>query len=259
VALVRLEQVQAGYSRECPVLQAVSLEIEPGQVCVVLGPNGAGKSTLVRVVMGLLPPHSGRAEICGLRLPQPPRVLSQQVSWVPQVAEEAVDFTGLEVALMGVSPRLGAWGLPSRADEARALEVLAELDVAHLARARLSEVSGGERRRVWLARALMQQPKLLVLDEPTAFLDVRHQVETLRAVRRRAAAGLGVLAVLHDVNLAAKIATHLVLLKAGRVLATGPAREVLTSEHLSSLYDIPMRPAQLEDQVFSPQWAKVEP
>ena len=216
-------------------------------------------SEKVRVVMGLLAPHAGSAEICGLPLPQLPRTLAQQVAWVPQVTEEAVDFTGLEVALMGVSPRLGAWGLPSGADAALAQEILAELDIAHLAHQRLSEVSGGERRRVWLARALVQRPKLLVLDEPTAFLDVRHQVETLRAVRRRAEGGLGVLAVLHDVNLAAKVATHVVLLKAGRVLAAGATAEVLTSEHLSALYEIPMRTAEVADQVFSPQWGKGGP
>lgn len=252
---MRLDDVHAGYPRGPRILHGLSLSIDRGQVCAVLGPNGAGKSTLVRVVMGLLGLQSGSAQVCGLALPQPPRVLAHKIAWVPQVAEETTDFTGLEVALMGVSPRLGPWGLPSAADVAQAHATLDELDLGPLANQRLSQVSGGERRRVWLARALVQRPELLVLDEPTAFLDVRHQVETLRAVQRRAEQGLGVLAVLHDVNLAAHFATHVVLLKAGRVLAAGPTDQVLTAEHLSALYDIPMRTALPDDRVFAPAWA----
>jgi iron complex transport system ATP-binding protein len=252
-ALLELEQVDAGYGAT-PVLRQVSLCIEPGQAWVVLGPNGAGKSTLVRVVMGLLAPRSGRAKVTGHALPVAPQVLARSVAWVPQVTDDDSGFTGLELALMGCAPRLSTWGLPSASDAALARATLTELDVGHLVDRPLSEVSGGERRRAWLARALVQQPSLLVLDEPTAFLDVRHQVETLRAVRTRVAGGLGVLAVLHDVNLAAHIATHALLLKHGAVLAAGPVEAVLTSASLSALYDIGMVAAQAGDNVFTPRW-----
>ena len=124
----------------------------------------------------------------------------------------------------------------------------------HLASRRLAEVSGGERRRVWLARALVQAPQRLVLDEPTAFLDVRHQVETLRAVQRRLSQGLGVLAVLHDVNMAMHVATHALLLKDGKSVAQGPVAEVLSAPRLSALYDIAMHPAADSDHVYVPRW-----
>ena len=252
--LLELDSLSAGYGAT-PVLSGVSLRVEPGEAWVVLGPNGAGKSTLVRAVMGLLTPSSGTVKVCGLPLPgTPSRELARVAAWVPQTMDDATGFTGLEVALMGRAPHLSAWGLPGQRDEDRAREVMKELGVEHLASRPLAEVSGGERRRVWLARALVQAPKLLVLDEPTAFLDIRHQVETLHAVRRRLAEGLGVLAVLHDVNLAMHVATHALLLEKGRVVAKGKVAEVLTAAALSELFGIELHAAVEEEQVFVPRW-----
>jgi iron complex transport system ATP-binding protein len=252
--LLVLDDVSAGYGAT-PVLRGVSLTVQQGESWVVLGPNGAGKSTLVRVAMGLLAPMSGRAKVCGFPSPgTAPQVLARHVAWVPQATDEDTGFTGLELALMGCAPRLGPWGVPSREDEVRARAALEALDVGALAHRPLAEVSGGERRRAWLARALVQDPKLLLLDEPTAFLDVRHQVETLRAVRRRVDEGLGVVAVLHDVNLAAHVATHALLLAAGRVVAQGPASDVLTAERLTALYGIRMAAPAEGEAVFVPRW-----
>lgn len=249
--VLQVDHVDAGFGTT-PVLHGVSLSVDPGQAWVILGPNGSGKSTLARIVMGLLEPRAGGVTLGGSRLPLPPDQVARLAAWVPQHTDDDTGFTGLEVALMGCMARLGPWGLPSAGDTDLALEALRELDVAHLANRPLSEVSGGERRRVWLARALVQQPKLLVLDEPTAFLDVRHQVETLRALRRRVDQGLAVVAVLHDVNLVPYLASHVVLLKQGRVLAAGPVDEVLEVGHLSRLYDLPMQVAREADRAFVP-------
>ena len=252
--LLEIDSLSAGYGAT-PVLSGVSLRLEPGQAWVVLGPNGAGKSTLVRAVMGLITPSSGTVKVCGLPVPgTSSRELAKVAAWVPQTMDDATGFTGLEVALMGRAPHLSAWGLPGARDEEAAHVVMKELGVDHLSARPLSEVSGGERRRVWLARALMQSPKILVLDEPTAFLDIRHQVETLRAVQRRLSAGLGVLAVLHDVNLAMHVATHALLLKDGKCVAQGLVRDVLTAPALSALFEIPMHPAAEAEQVFVPRW-----
>ncbi len=252
--LLSLRAVDAGYGGK-RVLRGVTLEVRAGEAWAVLGPNGAGKSTLVRVVTGALPPSKGEVRVCGLPVPgASAQALARVAALVPQSIREDTAFTGLEVALMGRAPHLGAWGLPGSQDVARAQAALEELGVGELAHRPLSEVSGGERRRVWLARALVQAPRLLVLDEPTAFLDVRHQVETLRAVRRRLSADVGVLAVLHDVNLAAHFATHALLLRDGAPLAAGPAAEVLTRERLSALYGIEMHPAAEAEGVYVPRW-----
>ncbi|MFT3711039.1 MAG: ABC transporter ATP-binding protein [Archangium sp.] len=250
--LLELNGVTASYAhaRSVSVLQSLSLSIAPGEAWVVLGPNGAGKSTLVRVAMGLLP-ASGSVQVCGLDpCVAGPRAVAQQVAWVPQTVDDETGFTGLELVLMGRAPHLGAWAVPTVADEQKALAVMKELEIEHLASRPLAEVSGGERRRAWFARALVQEPKLLVLDEPTAFLDIKHQLESLAAVRRRVKNGLGVLAVLHDVNLARQLATHVLLLKGGKVAASGPVGEVLTADRLSALYDVTMLEA---GSVFVPR------
>ena len=248
--MLRLVSVTAGYGATV-VLHQVSLDVQPGQLWALLGPNGAGKSTVVKVALGMLP-SSGETRACGLDPRSVPRsALAKQVAWVPQTpAEEGAAFTGLELALMGRSPHLGAWGLPSAGDVERARTALKELGVEHLADRPLTEASGGERRLVWLARALVQTPQLLLLDEPTAFLDVRHQVAVLRHVRARVDAGLAALAVLHDVNQAAAWATHALLLKGGRVQAAGRAAEVLTAQSLTALYEVPVDAVAANGRTF---------
>jgi iron complex transport system ATP-binding protein len=259
--LVELSGIEAGYAG-ARVLQGVSFTVGEGETWAILGPNGAGKSSLAKVALGLLAPSKGTVRVAGLDVAATAAsVLARRAAWVPQSIREDVAFTGLEVALMGRAPHLGAFGLAGGKDVERATAALAALGVAHLSNRPMNQVSGGERRRVWLARALVQEPELLVLDEPTAFLDVRHQVETLRLVRglvlspppgaHRLSAAV---AVLHDPSLAAHFATHALLLRDGAVQAQGRVEEVLTAEQLTTLYGIAMRPAEEADRVFFPRW-----
>lgn len=237
--LLDAREVSAAFGRRA-VLGAVSLAVATGELWVVLGPNGAGKSTLLRTLLGLHPPTGGRVDVLGKGLDRwTRRDLARVVAWVPQVFEPAFGFTGLEVVAMGRSPHLGLWGMPGAADLARARASMEELGIASLEARPATAMSGGEQRLLLLARAFVQQPRLLLLDEPTAFLDLRHQVETLRALKLRTAQGLGAVAVLHDVNLAAAFADRVLLLREGRVLASG-AREVLTAETLERLYGVEM-------------------
>lgn len=239
--LARLEHVDAAYAQAL-VLHDVSMAVEAGELWAVLGPNGAGKSALAKLMVGALRARSGTVTVCGLdAATSEPNALAREVAWVPQTMPDDSGFTALELVLMGRAPHLGPWGLAGRADVDKALGALAQLGVAELANRPLGEVSGGERRRIFLARALTQAPKLLVLDEPTAFLDVRHQVEALEVVSKAVSSTLGVVAVLHDVNVAARFATHVMLLREGRVLASGPSPEVLTPGLLSDVYGVPMR------------------
>lgn len=254
-SLLALRGVRVGYgSRE--VVRGVDLSVRAGELWAVLGPNGAGKSTLMRACLGLLPTRGGAVEVCGRPLSSfSRRELARSVAWVPQSLEGSAGFTALELALMGRSPHLGSWGLPSAGEVERARAALAELGIEHLAGRSCADLSGGERRLVWLARALVQEPRLLVLDEPTAFLDVRHQVEALRRVRARVEGGLGVVAVLHDVNLAAMLADRVLLLKDGRAVGSGPVAEVLRGETLERLFELPMTRAVSEDgqPLFAPR------
>ncbi len=238
------------------VLRDVTFTVQPKELWAVLGPNGAGKSTLLRTALGLHPTAGGELSLFGRPAPGWPRAeLAQKVAWVPQHFEPVFGFTGLELVVMGRSPHLGALGLPSSRDLTTAREAMAALDVAYLADRPASEMSGGELRLLILARALVQAPRLLLLDEPTAFLDLRHQVECLRLVQQRVREGLGAVAVLHDVNLAASFADKVLLLRDGKVVAKGPPREVLTAGALESLYGIPMLVGRSADgqDVFTPR------
>ncbi|MBI3181315.1 MAG: ABC transporter ATP-binding protein [Myxococcales bacterium] len=255
--LLSVRRLTAGYgARE--VLKGVDLSVEAGQLVAVLGPNGAGKSTLVRACLGLIPLGGGEVKLAGRPLAAcSRRELAQLAAWVPQHLEAQAGFTGLELVLMGRSPHLGLWGLPSKGDLERAKAALSELSVEGLSSRSCAEVSGGERRLLWLARALAQEPKLLVLDEPTAHLDLKHQVDVLARVKHRVKGGLGALAVLHDVNQAAMFADQVVLLKEGKVLEAGAVSEVLREEALERLFEVPM--ASLEaaggQRLFAPRQA----
>ncbi len=221
------------------VVNDVSFEVAPSQLWALLGPNGAGKSTLLKVALGVLPCVRGRVLLGGVehaRISR--RELAQQVAWVPQSPAEDTGFTALELVMMGRAPHLGAFGLPSKGDAERAQALLGEVGLAGLAARRLDEMSGGERRLCYLARARMQGAKVLLFDEPTAFLDVKNQVDCLRSLESMVRSGVAALAVLHDVNLAAQWATHAALLKGGRLMAAGPVKDVLKAGALSELYGV---------------------
>lgn len=225
------------------VVSEVGFTVARGELWVVLGPNGAGKSTLLRGCLGLLPRDAGEVEVEGRPLASYGRTaLARSCAWVPQELDADAGFTGLELAVMGRSPHLSGWGVPQGSDLERARAALAELGISHLAGRGTQAMSGGERRLLSLARALVQAPRLLLLDEPTAFLDLRHQFEVLACVRRRVDAGLSAVAVLHDVNLAASFADKVLLLREGQVLAQG-GREVLSPDTLRALYDVPIAAA----------------
>jgi iron complex transport system ATP-binding protein len=180
------------------------------------------------------------------------------VAWVPQTLEGDAGFTAMELVLMGRAPHLGVWGLPSHGDVALARAALEELEIPHLAGRRTSELSGGERRLLLLARALAQGPELLLLDEPTAFLDLRHQVHVLQRVRARVDMGLAAVVVLHDANLAASVADNVLLLGEGGVLGQGLTAEWLSAERLAALYRLPMVETTGPEgaRAFLPRWRR---
>ncbi|WP_024288873.1 putative F420-0 ABC transporter ATP-binding protein [Cellulomonas sp. KRMCY2] len=205
----------------------------------LLGPNGAGKSTLLRLIAGVLRPDAGRALLDGddlLALPR--RERARRVALVEQDSASQVPLTVRDAVLLGRTPHGSRWGGLTAHDEAVADAALAEAGVVEFADRLLGTLSGGERQRVHLARALAQDPDLLLLDEPTNHLDVHAQLDTLDVVRGLTARGVTVLAALHDLNLAAAACDHLVLLDAGRVVATGPVAEVLRPEVLEPVYRV---------------------
>lgn len=235
--LLEAQKVSFAYNG-CPVLRDVDLRVLPGQIVGVIGPNGAGKSTLIKILSRLLHPDEGRVFLGGQDLTQWGHTqLARHMAVVPQAAKLPETFTAWEVVLMGRTPYLGLLGNETATDMAIAQRAMEETNTWHLASRLIGQLSGGERQRVVVARALAQEPQVLLLDEPTLHLDINHQLEILSLVRRFVdEQGLAVLAVFHDLNLAAQFCHELVLLCQGQVFARGRPEEVITATNISSVY-----------------------
>jgi iron complex transport system ATP-binding protein len=221
-----------------PALAGVDLLLAPGTVIGLLGPNGAGKSTLVRALSGVLGRYSGTIAVSGDDLRSLPRKeVARRIAVVPQEPRFDFPFSALEVVAMGRHPHLAGLAFESAHDLAIARRALDRCGALHLAERSIDQLSSGERQRIVFARALAQQAPILLLDEPASFLDLRFQVELFDRVRELAAEGAGVIAVLHDLNLAAEYCDQIVLLQEGRVYAAGAAAEVLTYRNLTIVYE----------------------
>jgi iron complex transport system ATP-binding protein len=215
----------------------IDLEVGAGEVVGLLGPNGAGKSTLMKLISGVVGPYRGAIELGGEELRAlPRRERARRVAVVPQEVRAEVPFTVLEVVLLGRHPHLSSLAFESEADLERAHAALARLDAAHLAPRPLDELSAGERQRVTVARALVQETPLVLLDEAASALDLRHQVELFDLVRALADEGRGFLIALHDLNLAAEYCDRVVLLVDGRIAAAGETAATLTYPNLTRAY-----------------------
>ena len=221
------------------LLEAVSLEVRPGTLLGLIGPNGAGKSTLLKCISQLLAPTVGRVTLDDEDLRgRSPQEIARHIALLPQSTTLNFAFTCLEVVLMGRNPHLGRFQAEGARDHAIAQQSMTDTGSAEFVTRLITEVSAGERQRVLLARALTQQPRLLLLDEPTAGLDVQHQLQVFTLIRDLVGQGLTAIAVVHDLNLAARFCDRLVLLDRGKVHAWGRVRDVLTPENLASVFRV---------------------
>lgn len=237
--MLELSGVWARYpTSHADVLCDVWLRVEPGQMVALVGPNGAGKSTLVRIASGVLKPSRGAALLGGRPLSAlSASEIAREVAVVPQQTQIPFGYTARELAALGRTPHLRPLIGPTQHDRAVVDWALEVTGASALAQRFADELSGGEQQRVVLARALAQQPKLLLLDEPTANLDLHHQVVALELVRRLAREeGLAVMAAVHDLQLAALYCDHVVLLRDGRVARQGTPEKVFTVDDLRQAF-----------------------
>jgi len=220
------------------ILCGVGLEVRPGEVVSVVGPNGAGKTTLLRCLQGMVRPGAGSVTVGGRdALAMRPRELALHLAYVPQNSPSAMALTVFDLVLAGRRPHLG-WR-PSARDLEAVEAVLDDFGLAALAARDVDLLSGGQRQKVFLARAFAQEPRYLLLDEPTSSLDLRHQLEVMELLRHQAAGrGVGALVAIHDLNLARRYADRAVLLHRGKVVAGGEPAAVMTPEAIRMVYGV---------------------
>ncbi len=249
-SLLELRNVRFGFPARRDFLGPISLSVAAGECWAIVGPNGAGKSTLLRLMAGLAKPHAGAVMLAGQSLDQfASRRRAQQVAYVPQRLPGDIDLTVREVVLMGRFPHRSLGLFESPADFRVADRAMHTTDTFPFADRPLTTLSGGEAQRVHVAAALAQEPRVLLLDEPTASLDLQHQLAIFDILRERARNDdVAVVVVTHDVNLASRFCTHVLLLHDGKAIASGTPQEVLTPAILEPVYEVKLAVLGSPDQ-----------
>jgi iron complex transport system ATP-binding protein len=238
--LLSTERLSIGYSSR-PLLRDVELSLEAGNVICLIGPNGVGKTTLFRTLLGLVPPLRGTIRIGGDEMQRLSRTeIAKRVAYVPQAYTGTFAFTVLDLVLMGRTAHLGAFSTPTREDIAAAESALESVGIDVLAHRNADQISGGQLQLALIARALAQTSRLILMDEPTASLDIANRHLVTNKIKELAARGLSVALSTHEPDVAFSIASQVALLGSDGRFQVGPAVDLLTGEHLTRLYGVPL-------------------
>ena len=221
-----------------PVLNNISFHIPQGDFFIIIGPNGSGKTTLMKIISGIIKPQEGELKILDRQIKQYQRkTLAKHIAFVPQMSSTDFPFTVTEIVLMGRSPYLGMLGLEGKKDHEIVKQAIAFTGLEKLAHRTLGHLSGGEQQRVFIARAICQEPDIILLDEPTAALDLAYQARIMDLMDQlKREKGITIVMVSHDINLAAMYADHLLLLRDGSIMCKGTPDEVITYQNLENAY-----------------------
>ncbi|MFA4836424.1 MAG: ABC transporter ATP-binding protein [Dehalococcoidia bacterium] len=235
--MLQIENVKLGYGKST-ILQNISLSVQCGEMLGIIGPNGSGKSTLIKGICCLLTPKDGRVLIDGQDVAHISRAeLARLVAVVPQTPNLPDTYTAFEIVLMGRTPHLGMLRFEGPRDFDIAWRAMEMTGTQPIAERRMHEISGGEKQRLIVARALAQEPKLILLDEPTAHLDIKYQIETLDFIRKLCREqNMTAVTVLHDLNLAAQYCDRLALIYEGKIHTEGSPQEVITAQNIKEVY-----------------------
>ncbi|MDF1487420.1 ABC transporter ATP-binding protein [Tessaracoccus caeni] len=234
------EALRVGYSAQRTVLHDVDVVIPEGELTVIVGPNACGKSTLLKTLARMLQPQAGLVLLDGQPIGKlAPKAVARRLGLLPQGPTAPDGITVSDLVARGRYPHQNLLRQWSKEDERAVLDALVAANVAELADRNVDELSGGQRQRVWVAMALAQETPLLLLDEPTTYLDVAHQIEVLNLTRRLHREGRTVVLVLHELHLAFRYATHLIVMRDGVIVAEGRPEDIVTAELIERVYDLP--------------------
>lgn len=239
-AVLSAQALTLGYQTGHPVVRAVSLRLPPGRFTAIVGPNGCGKSTLLAGLGGLLKPFSGEVLLAGRNLARMgQKSIARHITTLAQGAQAPQGISVFDLVRQGRYPHRGLFDPWGARDQARVEAALARVGLTHLRNHPLSALSGGQRQRAWIAQTLAQEGQVMLLDEPTTYLDLAHQIEVLRLLRGLVDdAGISAVAVLHDLNQAARYADHVVMMRDGRILAEGAPGDVLQPDRIAAVFDV---------------------
>ncbi|MEE4676834.1 Fe(3+) dicitrate ABC transporter ATP-binding protein FecE [Pseudomonas alliivorans] len=238
MSILQAQQLDIGYGAT-RIVQDLSFSPPPGKVTALIGPNGCGKSTLLKAFARILTPQSGSLSLDGKAYRDlSARDLARKVAFLPQVLPIPEGVSVRQLVAYGRSPHNSLWGRLSGADQHSVEQALQRMELETLADRPLSDLSGGQRQRAWLAMILAQDAAIVLLDEPTTYLDISHQVELLDLMRALSVEGKTVITVLHDINQACRYADHLAVMQAGRLVASGAPGDVLNAELVCQVFDV---------------------
>ena len=238
MSIIQARQLDIGYGAT-PVIQGLSFAPPAGQVTALIGPNGCGKSTLLKAFARILKPAKGELTLDGQAYAGlSARDLARKVAFLPQVLPIPEGVSVRQLVAYGRSPHNSLWGRLSGADQSRVAAAMQRMELDSLADRALADLSGGQRQRVWLAMVLAQDADVVLLDEPTTYLDISHQVELLDLMRELAAEGKTVITVLHDINQACRYADHLAIMQSGKLVADGAPEAVINAERVRQVFDV---------------------
>mgnify|MGYP000572010017 CR=1 FL=1 len=239
--MLKLKSIAFQYSGRDDILKDISLSIDGGQIGVILGPNGSGKSTLLDICLGWSPPKLGSIQVNGRNLTDlSPKERGKLIGLVPQRENIRFDFSVFDYILLGRAPRLPSLGMPGMQDFQIAETALHTVGIENTRNSSIATLSGGEYQLMLIARSLVQEPKLLLLDEPTSQLDPANRVKVMRLLRKLASMGITILFTSHSPETAAMVAGTVYLLRDGVISAGGPPKEILIKENLEDLYGMPI-------------------
>lgn len=237
MVMLKIENLHFSYGNGGKVLRGIDLRLEEGEVVTLTGPNGSGKSTLLKCICGINPGYTGRIEIGGRDLREmPSRERARLIAYVPQSEDRGFPCTVYDAVLMGRRPYI-QWS-PTREDHEIVEAIIEAMGLGGLVARDVNRLSGGQRQKVLIARALAQLPSVLLLDEPTSNLDIKHQLEVMDVVRELTGHGVSSLVAIHDLNMASRFGDRCVLLHEGRVYAEGDWSEVLSRQNLMEIYGV---------------------